>query len=236
MGFFLIIAIAFLSSGDAGKLPSKEEFLEKDILRVADAPAAGNSTQVTSPGNSTGNSTSLMTKLRAADVSAAAQFAKAFETLKAEVDELNKRVIDGDNQLIPTVKVRLLDLRHGGSSSKKEGRLEVWRQGEWGTVCDNQFDTNDAYVVCRTLGWSGGAKLFSEWSMGMNRGSGQKGADKSTGQMLGMIGSNRIWLGRVGCSGSEKSFFDCSYVKQAEYWGYDEYNCAHDEDVFMKCS
>lgn len=177
-----------------------------------------------------------MTKLRAADVSAAAQFAKAFETLKAEVDELNKRVIDGDNQLIPTVKVRLLDLRHGGSSSKKEGRLEVWRQGEWGTVCDNQFDTNDAYVVCRTLGWSGGAKLFSEWSMGMNRGSGQKGADKSTGQMLGMIGSNRIWLGRVGCSGSEKSFFDCSYVKQAEYWGYDEYNCAHDEDVFMKCS
>ena len=39
-----------------------------------------------------------MTKLRAADVSAAAQFAKAFETLKAQVDELNKRVIDGDNQ------------------------------------------------------------------------------------------------------------------------------------------
>jgi len=237
MRFFLIITIAFLSSGEAGKLPSKGN----DILRVADAPAAGNSTQETSAGNSTGNSTtSLMTKLRAADDSAANQFAKAFakefDALKAQVNELSKKVVNGDNQLIPTVKVRLLDLRHGGSSTRKEGRLEVWRQGEWGTVCDNEFDTNDAYVVCKTLGWSGGAKLFSEWSMGINRGSGQKGADKSTGQMLGMIGSNRIWLSRVGCTNGEESFMDCEYVKNPNYWGAFEYECSHDEDVFMKCS
>ncbi len=44
--------------------------------------------------------------------------------------------------------IRLVD----GSS----GRLEIYRDGVWGTVCDDGFATASAEVVCRSLGLSGG--------------------------------------------------------------------------------
>ena len=35
------------------------------------------------------------------------------------------------------------------------GRLEVKMDGVWGTVCDDQFTTTNAEVVCRELGYTG---------------------------------------------------------------------------------
>jgi len=43
-------------------------------------------------------------------------------------------------------------IRLAGSSQAREGRLEVYYNGVWGTVCDDFFDNIDASVACFQLG------------------------------------------------------------------------------------
>ena len=40
-----------------------------------------------------------------------------------------------------------------GSSSSHQGRLEVYHNGAWGTVCDDYFNDVDARVACYSLGY-----------------------------------------------------------------------------------
>ena len=44
-------------------------------------------------------------------------------------------------------------LRLVGGSSDHEGRLEMCRDGQWGTICDDDWDNINSNVACRQLGF-----------------------------------------------------------------------------------
>ena len=89
-----------------------------------------------------------------------------------------------------------------------QGRLEVYYKGEWGTVCDDSFDDNDAKVACRQLGLTGG---------------------RSLGNTNTPDGTGRTWLDELACRGHESSLSACRHSG----WGTE--NCNHNEDVGIEC-
>jgi hypothetical protein len=93
-----------------------------------------------------------------------------------------------------------------------EGRLEVFHDNTWGTVCDDEFDEQDAIVACRGLGLSGGIVLLSP-TFGGNF----------------PAGSGPTWLDDMRCLGTEASLEQCSH----NGWGIE--GCHHIEDVGVRC-
>ena len=51
------------------------------------------------------------------------------------------------------------DLRLRGGPSHNDGRLEIFHDNEWGTVCDDFFGRIDAKVACRQMGYTGAGGL-----------------------------------------------------------------------------
>lgn len=52
-------------------------------------------------------------------------------------------------------ELRLMD------GSANEGRLEVYINGAWGTICHDGFSNRDAKVACRQLGFNANGELSS---------------------------------------------------------------------------
>jgi len=45
------------------------------------------------------------------------------------------------------------ELRLEGGIAPGEGRVEMCYENQWGTVCDDLWDSRDAGIVCRQLGF-----------------------------------------------------------------------------------
>ena len=106
------------------------------------------------------------------------------------------------------VSVSCNTLRLVGGPSPRKGRLEVYYNERWGTVCDDSFSHSAARVVCYQLGYG------------------------RTGQFIGNrygSGSGRIWLDKVNCTGTETNIGDCQHN------GWSLHNCRHSQDVSVSC-
>ena len=101
-------------------------------------------------------------------------------------------------------------LINDADNTNMTGRLEVYYEGQWGTVCDDFFDNLGAMVACRQLG------LNPVGAIAVTRAGFGQGVDP-------------IWLDNVNCDGTEPNIDSCPH----NAWG--THNCAHFEDAGVIC-
>ena len=103
-----------------------------------------------------------------------------------------------------TFRVRLV-----GGRNISEGRVEITRNGTWGTVCDDSWTIENADVVCRQLGFDRATAAYSNAYYGS--------------------GIGPIYLDDVACFGTEARLDQC----YASEWNV--HNCQHSEDAGVRC-
>ncbi|XP_070835857.1 lysyl oxidase homolog 3B isoform X3 [Chaetodon trifascialis] len=102
------------------------------------------------------------------------------------------------------------NVRLKGGARVGEGRVEVLKNNEWGTVCDDRWTLQSASVVCRELGF-GSAK------------------EALTGARMGQ-GLGPIYMNEVRCLGQEKSIWNCPFKNITSE------DCQHMEDAAVRCN
>ena len=97
-----------------------------------------------------------------------------------------------------------------GGNSENEGRVEIYYNNTWGTVCGGYtWDQSDSNTVCRQLGYTGATRSYLSPLIN------QENAP--------------VWMDRVGCSTLSICLGKCSFT------GFGNNRCKHTQDVFVNC-
>lgn len=96
-------------------------------------------------------------------------------------------------------------IRISDGSDKFSGRVEIYHGGQWGTICNKDFDVKEARVVCSMLGLTGGTPYNAPGGRGV------------------------IWMDYLQCNGQEVSLTECPH----NGWGI--IDCSHSDDVGVHC-
>ncbi|XP_072226840.1 scavenger receptor cysteine-rich domain-containing protein DMBT1-like isoform X2 [Leuresthes tenuis] len=100
--------------------------------------------------------------------------------------------------------------RLAGGLDRCAGRVEVWTDGKWGTVCDDQWDLTDADVLCAQLGCGYALSVTGEGG-------------------IFPPGRGPVHLDELNCTGREQNLWACPSAQS-------ESDCGHKEDAGVVCS
>lgn len=90
------------------------------------------------------------------------------------------------------------------------GKVQIFYDQKWGTICDESWDITDANVVCRQLGFSG--------------------ADHSVSSSYESLQAGHVWINKVNCSGRESLLYNCKHS------GWRTSDCSHNRMAGVSCS
>ena len=102
-----------------------------------------------------------------------------------------------------------LPIRLADGSSPYSGRVEIYRNGVWGTVCDDNWTIINAQVVCKQLGY---------------------GSSSASVDFNVPAGIGPILMDDVNCTNNHTNLLACSHS------GLGNHNCRHTEDVGVMCT
>ncbi|XP_067851815.1 scavenger receptor cysteine-rich type 1 protein M130-like [Heptranchias perlo] len=101
-------------------------------------------------------------------------------------------------------------IRLENGPSRCQGRVEVFYNGTWGSVCSDSFGLEEAEVICNQQGCGSARSVHHDATFG-----------KSSGP---------IWLDDVKCRSHDSLLWQCP----SSPWG--QHDCSHLEDVGVICS
>ena len=111
-----------------------------------------------------------------------------------------------------------LPIRLANGNSRYSGRVEIYRNGVWGTVCDDNWTIINAQVVCRQLGY-GSSSVSVDFNV--------------------PPGTEPILMDDVNCSNSQNNLLECphsGFLLECPHSGFGNHNCVHMKDVGVMCT
>ncbi|KAM6992566.1 scavenger receptor cysteine-rich type 1 protein M130-like [Tautogolabrus adspersus] len=121
------------------------------------------------------------------------------------IQEVKENCVDATTLCTHSKPIRLMN-----GTNRCSGRVEVYHDGQWGTICDDRWGMQEAAVACREMNCGNALSVKYKAFFG--------------------IGQDQVWLDDVECTGHEKSIAECPHR------GFGEHDCDHSEDAGVVCS